>query len=185
MSLAVMNDNALIGLVKGGTAGAIDELISRYDGPAFQIALNILGGDYDDANDAVQEARIACWQNLSQSEIRNFRDWYMQIVRNCCHKLRKRRARTADWMSLEEVEETVAGPLERIIENDEASYLRGAVDALPPAQARAVRMRCLEQREYADIAAALDTTEDAIRARVKRGTRNLRERLGSAAFLNA
>jgi RNA polymerase sigma factor (sigma-70 family) len=51
--------------------------------------------------------------------------------------------------------------------------LLGALDALPDDQRRAVKLRVIDERSYADVAAALDVTEPTARARVSRGLRSL------------
>jgi RNA polymerase sigma factor (sigma-70 family) len=51
--------------------------------------------------------------------------------------------------------------------------LLGALDALPDDQRRAVTLRVIDERSYADVAAALDVSEPTARARVSRGLRTL------------
>jgi RNA polymerase sigma factor (sigma-70 family) len=50
--------------------------------------------------------------------------------------------------------------------------------ALPADQRDAIRARVIEERGYAEIAAALRTSESVVRKRVSRGLAGLRERLG-------
>lgn len=52
-----------------------------------------------------------------------------------------------------------------------APVLTGALSELPADQRRAIELRVLEEREYADIAAELRVTEQVARARVSRGLR--------------
>jgi RNA polymerase sigma-70 factor (ECF subfamily) len=56
--------------------------------------------------------------------------------------------------------------------------LAGALDAVRPEQAAAIRARVLEEREYAEIAAEFETTPDVIRARVSRGLKTMQGLLG-------
>lgn len=56
--------------------------------------------------------------------------------------------------------------------------LVAALDAVRPDQAAAIRARVLEERDYAEIAAAFDTTPDVIRARVSRGLKTMHGFLG-------
>jgi RNA polymerase sigma factor (sigma-70 family) len=57
--------------------------------------------------------------------------------------------------------------------------LAEALDAVRPEQAAAIRARVLEEREYAEIAAACETTPDVIRARVSRGLKTMQGLLGT------
>lgn len=55
--------------------------------------------------------------------------------------------------------------------------LTGLLQRLPPEQAEAVRARVLDERDYREIAAELETSELVIRKRVSRGLANLRQEL--------
>jgi RNA polymerase sigma-70 factor (ECF subfamily) len=52
------------------------------------------------------------------------------------------------------------------------------IDELPPEQREAVRGHVLEERSYADMAQAADTSEAVVRKRVSRGLGALRQRMG-------
>jgi RNA polymerase sigma-70 factor, ECF subfamily len=54
------------------------------------------------------------------------------------------------------------------------------LEQLRPGQREAVRMRMIEELEYEEIAERLGIAEDAVRARVSRGLRELRDRLAGA-----
>jgi RNA polymerase sigma factor (sigma-70 family) len=60
---------------------------------------------------------------------------------------------------------------------DDTAALSAALSALPPDQRDAVRSRLLDEREYADIALSLRTSESVVRKRVSRGLAGLRSRL--------
>jgi RNA polymerase sigma-70 factor (ECF subfamily) len=53
------------------------------------------------------------------------------------------------------------------------------IDELPPDQREAVRAHVLDDRPYADIAVASDTSEAVVRKRVSRGLGALRQRMGA------
>ena len=63
----------------------------------------------------------------------------------------------------------------RLLAEDAASAL---LAELPPEQRAAVAERVVEQRDYADVAASLQTSEAAVRQRVSRGLATLRRRMG-------
>ena len=184
MNLAHCEDVELVSLAIDGRKAAFNELIARHDGRAFQIALGILKS-YDDASDAVQNARIQCWADLScfDSERGSFCDWFLGIVQHRCLDLHKQRQRSNDWMSIDDVDEMVASPLDALVQCEERSYLRGVLDGaiatLPERQSTAVRMRYLEQCEFGEIARAMGVSEKTARNHVSLGLANLKERLQS------
>jgi RNA polymerase sigma-70 factor (ECF subfamily) len=57
--------------------------------------------------------------------------------------------------------------------------LTALMDRLPPDQREALRLRVLDEREYAEIARELECSEAVVRQRVSRATRSLREMRGS------
>jgi RNA polymerase sigma-70 factor (ECF subfamily) len=63
-----------------------------------------------------------------------------------------------------------------------ARALRELLDDLPPEQRAAVEARVVEERDYAEIATAADTSETVIRQRVSRGLSRLRSGLKGGAL---
>lgn len=63
------------------------------------------------------------------------------------------------------------------LERESGGAVLEALDALPAAQAAAIRARHLEGRDYADIATELRCSESVIRQRVSRGLQSLRSQL--------
>jgi RNA polymerase sigma-70 factor, ECF subfamily len=61
----------------------------------------------------------------------------------------------------------------------EREAVREALAALPPAQQEVLRLRVVEEREYAQVASALGVSEQTARARVSRALRALDEALGA------
>jgi RNA polymerase sigma factor (sigma-70 family) len=61
--------------------------------------------------------------------------------------------------------------------------LKDAMDALPEDQRRAVELRVVQEYGYAEVAVLLDITEQAARARVSRGLRELARRLREPELL--
>jgi RNA polymerase sigma-70 factor (ECF subfamily) len=69
--------------------------------------------------------------------------------------------------------------LERVLAAASGAELHDALDGLPGDQRDAVHARVVEEREYAEIAAASAASEAAVRQRVSRGLAALRRRLSS------
>ena len=114
--------------------------------------------------------------------------WLYGIARNqLLHA--QRRGRVDDRMrrrlGMERLQLTDAG-IERVealaAAEGTARALRELLDELPPEQRAAVEARVLEERDYADIADAADTTEPVIRQRVSRGLSRLRSGLKGGAL---
>ena len=109
------------------------------------------------------------------------RPWVLGIARNKLLESRRRgrvedRARrrlafepeVLDDDDLARVDELAAAPEHRVLE---------LVERLPARQRDAVRSRVVDEREYADVAKALNCSELVARQRVSRGLSRLREQL--------
>jgi RNA polymerase sigma-70 factor (ECF subfamily) len=79
----------------------------------------------------------------------------------------------AGWDGVSAADQTT--PSMAAARHEAEEHLRTAIDNLPPRQRDAVRMRHLEGRPLADIAAQLDCTSQAAAAVIARGLRSLRE----------
>jgi len=67
--------------------------------------------------------------------------------------------------------------LERLTAADGERWVAALLAGLPPDQREAIQARVLDEREYADIAHELKTSELVVRKRVSRGLATLRERV--------
>ena len=188
MKLAQLKDSELVERATGGDEAAFTELLARHDGRAFQVALSMLRDGYDDASDAMQEARIACWQSIAQLR-EEFAPWYMTIVRNACNRLYKQRQRTTDWMSYAEVDEIIRSPVptpeELLVAKEERHQIRDILiggETLTPAQSQAIRLHCVEGHSYPEIADALGVGEVTVRTLVSRGLGALKEKVGNVGL---
>ena len=94
-------DLDLVHAAKNGSVAAFEQLVSRYDRKLLRIAQSITH-NREDSQDAVQEAFLKAYQNLSAfREDSKFSTWLFRItVNQSLMKLRKQRS--AKEMSLEE-----------------------------------------------------------------------------------
>jgi RNA polymerase sigma factor (sigma-70 family) len=123
-----------------------------------------------DADDAFQETFMAALRNYENLDGSNPRAWVMTIARNKAidlHRARKRRP-VPRGDDLPDV--AAPTPAERDPE------LWAAVAELPDKQRAAVALRFAADLRYRDVAAAMDTSEEAARRNVHEGLRKLRER---------
>jgi DNA-directed RNA polymerase specialized sigma24 family protein len=66
----------------------------------------------------------------------------------------------------------------RIASLGHASGAVALLELIPPDQREAVQARVVDERGYAEIAAALETSETVVRKRVSRGLAAVRNRMG-------
>lgn len=156
-----------------GTA-AYNELVRRYSDAVYRRCYRILQSSAD-AEEATQDTFLAVFQGLPRFRPeRPFAHWLNVVTLNSCRMLLRRRAgeqrrRTA----LEEKAPPRAQPAPR------NGVLRRLVirllDELDPSVRIPVLMHYLEGYTYAEIARQLDVNESAVKMRISRGSKRLRE----------
>lgn len=88
-----MDETALIQSAMKGELDAFNRLILAYQDLAFNVAFRMLN-DEDLAADAVQNAFISAWRNLSTYRGGSFKAWVMRMVTNGCYdELRRQKRR--------------------------------------------------------------------------------------------
>ncbi|MBA3263953.1 MAG: RNA polymerase sigma factor [Thermoleophilaceae bacterium] len=126
-----------------------------------------------EADDCFQETWIAAlraYPKLRRSE--NLRAWLYRIAQNKAIDLH--RSRTRRPVPVEAVPETTAAePVTAGLDGE--SQLWGAVRELPPKQRTAVFCRAVLGMSYDELAALLESSQDAARRNVFEGLKKLRE----------
>ena len=92
MMIDHMEDNELITHCLQGNGGSYKEIMDKYRGYAMAVALNILT-NFQDAEDACQEAFFKAFQNLNQFDMgMSFKNWfYALLYHHCMDHIRKRK----------------------------------------------------------------------------------------------
>jgi RNA polymerase sigma factor (sigma-70 family) len=124
-----------------------------------------------DADDCFQETFMAALRSYDSLDGANPRAWVMTIARNKAIDHHRSRARRAVPKGDDLPEAAAAPRAERDPE------LWAAVAELPDKQRTAVALRFAADLRYRDVAAAMETTEEAARRNVHEALRKLRERV--------
>jgi RNA polymerase sigma-70 factor (ECF subfamily) len=142
------------------------ELLERHEKEIFAYALRLVG-DRDDADDVYQETFLAAFRGWPPPRRGQERAWLYRIATNKVID-RARRAKRLVRMS----DLRLAAP-----ERDGVSLadLAAAIKILPEGQRAAFVLRKVEGLEYAEVAQALDCSEDAARQRVAEAMKKVRE----------
>lgn len=175
-SVAAIDDVTLAVRAQQGDLRSFEVLLRRHQQAMYRVALRVLG-DPGDAEDAVQEAFVACWRSLdSYRGDAAFSSWLYRIVTNrCLTMIRSRRRHPTS--PLDDSERTVAQPgasPERAAETDaEMAAVAGAVAALPVEQRICWVLRENDRLGYDEIAHIVGATPDAVRGRIHRARQTL------------
>lgn len=135
----------------------------------YRTALTLLKNT-NDAEDAVQEAIIAAYQNLQS--LRNpkaFKPWILRIVINKCYEVYRSVHPT---LSLEEVEEVAITSTE--IDNIDKMFLYEQIKQLPQELRVVITLFYYEDLRIKEIADILGISRGAVKTRLYRGRNELK-----------
>lgn len=178
------DDVDIIAEVLGGNREAYAEIVRRYEGRVRGHCLMMLA-DPTQADDAAQEVFIKAYQSLGQFGNRSaFSTWLYRITANHCYDLLRKTARrkTESWEALleregEKIEALLARPSSGDGAADQIELLAKVFSCLPEKSRTILLLREKDGLSYQELAAALDCSLDAVKARLKRARRELEEKL--------
>jgi RNA polymerase sigma-70 factor (ECF subfamily) len=161
-----VDDRILVGAAQAGDLDAFAELVRRYEGPVFRVALRMLAS-HADAQDVSQDTFVRAWQALgrfrSDSAVGT---WLYRIVtRRCLDVLAARRPTAVlDDRHPADGDDPAASAEQR----ERLRAVARELAALPADQRAALVLREFEGLPYEQIAKVLDTTVPAIKGRIHR-----------------
>jgi RNA polymerase sigma-70 factor (ECF subfamily) len=166
------DDASLVGAAQDGDRAAFATLIERHR-PLLVASCRRMLGPGDLPEEAAQEAVIQAMLGLGRlRDPERFGAWLVGIGLNVCRHLLRRRPAVA-WPP----ETASADPQELAEAAEVVARVRGAVAALPAGQRRAVTLFYLAGLSQREVAAALDIDVGAVKGRLHKARRALRERL--------
>ncbi|HWF53398.1 MAG TPA: RNA polymerase sigma factor [Solirubrobacteraceae bacterium] len=161
--LRLASDARLVALVRQGVPSAFDAVYDRHHRPLLSFCRQLLG-DHAEAEDVVQHAFLAAYNDLISSEKAILlRPWLFTIARNrCLSVLRARRERP--WA---EVEHAVAdGPAAEVQRRQELRDLLRDLRDLPADQSRALVLAEFDALSHQEIAEQIGVPREKVKALV-------------------
>jgi RNA polymerase sigma-70 factor (ECF subfamily) len=137
-----------------------------------------------EAQDLTQDVFMRAYQAYGRLRSdSNHRAWLYKIATNRAYTALKRDQRNAAHTdaSFDAIQQIPAGteqtPDHQVVLRERLADVRRCIAALPPKQGAALVMRHVQGLTYAQVAQALDCSEDSARANVYQGLRRLRREL--------
>lgn len=174
--------------------GAFEQLIERFEAPLFSYAHGILQNSLD-AQEVVQDALVRAHRALSRQYDESrcaslaLRPWLFRAVRNLSLNKRRSKSRALE-QPLEEFDDGRIGPFVKTVgsefeRKEEIDLLRRAIAVLPVEARELIVLRFIEEMSYAEIARTVGSTEAALRAKVFRALKLLRDALEKKGVTHA
>jgi RNA polymerase sigma-70 factor (ECF subfamily) len=163
-----------------GEPAALGALYDCYRQPAFYLARRMVGES--EAEDVCQEIFIAVFRGVPRFRGKSkLSTWVLAVATKVClMHLRKRRSRDDRTDSLDAADYepvTTLSPSQEVVGREFWDRLSAAINDLPQHQRAAITLRSFEDMSYDEIARALETDIEDVRATLFRARRRLIKQL--------
>ena len=170
-------DLELVRACRRGDGAAFRRLFDRHRDRVYRLAFRFTGSP-DDADDATQEIFVRVFERIESFRGESpFSTWlYKVAVRHCLNRRRSAR----DEPGLDATEAEPAGredPLDACLRREREGRALGAVAGLPEGLKAVFLLVSLEGLSYTEAAEALDLSVEAVRMRMSRARRELKQQL--------
>ena len=171
-------ERRLIDQAKAGDLNAFDQLVERYQNIAFRVGYLTLG-DAPEAEDAVQEAFVKAFLNLSRFDLdAPFRPWLLRIVTNeALNNSRTSRRQSQLQLRGGYVTESTPDellPEDAVIARESREQTIDAMNQLSSQDRALIAQRYLLELSPSEIAVIWELPPSTVRTRISRALERLR-----------
>ena len=158
-------------------ADAIDRLVDRYERPLLAYACRMLGGDWQGAQDAVQETFLRlCREDHRKIESR-VAAWLFSVCRTRVIDMQRTQHATPIDASQLPVEDPAPDAAQVVTDAEDKVHLDQLVHELSPRQQEVLRLRLQAGLSYREIADVTGLTIGNVGFHLHQAVRNLRDAL--------
>jgi RNA polymerase sigma-70 factor, ECF subfamily len=175
--------------VRDDSASAFEELMLRYQNRLVTVLEHLVGGR-DQAEDLAQEVFLRVYRSRKRYVPgAKFSTWLFTIANNVAANARRTRSRrrevslsvsdgsSSDGNRLDQLAQAASGlmPARQLDKAEMRDIIRIAIESLNERQRMAVLLSKFENMSYADIADAMEMSQEAIKSLLSRARLNLKE----------
>ena len=170
-----IEDGRIMSAVRAGDVGSLGVLFERYHAPIYRYCVRMTGNPAA-SEDLVQEvfARILKYSRTFRDGT-NFKAWIFRVARNVCHDHFRRGSREVELEAPDERPGSETPVQESLEKEEDLERLNRALERLPDDRRELLILSRFERRKYSEIAELLDCSVGAVKVRVHRAMRQLRE----------
>ncbi len=193
---SAISDERLVKMTLNGTPEAFDVLVQRYQKKALALALNMTGGNLEDARDITQDVFVKVYKSLKSFRFESlFSTWFYRTLINQCHDFnRRKRLKNLIFKRLDFVfkprknekdreEEWIdplktSDPQKELERNEIGMIIKKAVNQLPDGQRKVFILKNYLDMNINQIAEITGMAPGTVKSHLFRATRKLRESVG-------
>jgi len=181
------SDEELMQFLQEGQNDALATLVKRYQNDLYYFCLHYMR-NVELAKEATQDTYLRIFRARARFDAtKNYKTWMLCIARNVCLTALTRKHHTTQIDALEDMvaahdngnesfHASTAGPDDALMTVERHGALMAALDMLPPDSREIIVLRYFERMSAREIAEIVDCSEGAIRTRLHRILKQLREK---------
>ncbi len=168
----------IVNQAKAGDSAAFEELVRRFQDMAVSYAYGVLG-DPHSAQDAVQEAFIAAYMDLSQLRVAEaFPSWFRKVIYKQCDRLtRGENIQTVPLGEAEPIGSSQPSPDQLAAEAEVAQVVREEIANLPENEKAVTELFYIGECSQQEVAEELNVSVATVKNRLRSSRNRLRERM--------
>jgi RNA polymerase sigma-70 factor (ECF subfamily) len=180
-----MPDAELVKVAQAGDTRGFDELVHRYQDKVYRLCFKILRHE-DDAAEALQDAFLSAYRGLKKFKAEStFSTWLYRIATNA--SLMKYRKRRDGHVSLEQSQSTNEDsetmqlpdwsqqPAQDLLDAETREVMTEGIQRLPEELRTVFVLRDVQGMSNAEVAEVLELSVAAVKSRLHRARRSLRD----------
>lgn len=179
-----MEDRELISQSQAGDLDLFNQLVEKYQGQVYNLALRMLG-NAEAAADATQDTFLSAYRAIGSFRGGNFRAWLLRIAANSCRdQLRAARRRPASSLDLilqsespPPLADKAESPEDYALRRELGTAINDGLAFLPAEQRVVVILSDIQGLSYEDVAQATGSSLGTVKSRLSRGRERLRDYL--------
>jgi RNA polymerase sigma factor (sigma-70 family) len=167
-----------------GNSQAFEVIVAKYQELVCAITFSGVT-DVQQSEELAHQTFVNAWKNLSQlKDLSRFRPWLCTIARNNIRNFLNKNQRDiiAKTKAMENINDTAAdeaGPLESAIKKEHEELVSDAIRRIPEQYREPLVLYYRQQQSLKQVALSLDLSEGAVRQRLHRGRKMIKEQLSS------
>jgi len=174
--------DALLSAARAGDRVALDRLLRQHRNGVYRYGLRVCQTT-EDAEDAVQETLWTATRAITsfRGSAASVASWMFTIVRRECFRRIERHRQWPSAPSTDELASDDVDPEQRMVRATRTATLASALAVLEPMDREVVLLRDIEERSAPEAASILGISVDALKSRLHRARKKLRNHLGFAS----
>lgn len=160
-------------------AGRIDDIVDRYQRPLLAYAGRMLSGDWQGAQDAVQETFLRLCRQDPTSVDHRVAAWLFSVCRTRVIDMQRTQRATPIDASQMTLPDPSPDPATTIQDDEERTKLNGLMNRLTPRQQEVLRLRMTGGLSYREIADVTGMTVSNVGVHLHEAVKALRSQLAT------